>query len=74
MVLRDLAAGEASCGSALHALIASLTGLLLGFDLCIAGAILTPVQRSLHLCYPCPGDYSDDALAHCTCAEKQLAI
>jgi len=59
---------------ALHALIASFTGLLLGFDLCIAGAILTPVQRSLHLCYPCPGDYSDDALARCTCAEKQLAI
>ena len=47
---------------ALHAVIASLTGMLLGFDLCIAGAILTPVQRSLELCYPC-GDGSDAALA-----------
>ena len=58
---------------ALHAVIASLTGMLLGFDLCIAGAILTPVQRSLELCYPC-GDGSDAALARCSCAEKQLAI
>ena len=57
----------------LHAVIASLTGMLLGFDLCIAGAILTPVQRSLELCYPC-GDGSDAALARCSCAEKQLAI
>ena len=34
---------------AVHALIASITGALLGFDLCIAGAILTPVQRALVL-------------------------
>ncbi|EOD10284.1 hypothetical protein EMIHUDRAFT_216003 [Emiliania huxleyi CCMP1516] len=58
---------------AVHALIASITGALLGFDLCIAGAILTPVQRALELCYPC-GDGSDTALARCSCVEKQLVI
>lgn len=56
-----------------HAAVASMTGLLLGFDLCIAGAILTPVQRSLHLCYPCVNT-SDAALAACSCAEKEFVI
>ena len=55
------------------ALVICLTGLLLGFDLCIAGSILTPVQRSLKLCFPCP-DLSDAGLAQCSCQEKQLAI
>ena len=48
--------------------------MLLGFDLCVAGAILTPVQRSLQLCYPCPGNYTDADLAACSCASKELAI
>ena len=57
-----------------HAAVACMTGLLLGYDLCIAGTILTPVQRTLHLCFPCANGTSDAALATCTCMEKQLAI
>lgn len=63
-----------SCTLVAHALAICMTGSLLGFDLCVAGAILMPVQRSLHLCYPCEGDYTDADLAACTCFDKQLAI
>lgn len=50
------------------------TGFLLGYDLCIAGVILTPVQRSLEMCYPCSGGITDAALAACSCTEKQFAV
>merc|ERR1712087_980333 len=60
----------------LHILIPSLSGVLLGYDLCIIGAVLTPVQRSLELCFnsPCFKGDGDDALAKCSCPEKQLAV
>ena len=57
-----------------HLAFASLTGLLLGFDLCVMGSLLTPVQRSLELCYPCAGGDTDAALAHCTCPAKGAAV
>ena len=56
-----------------HLIITCLSGWLLGYDLCIAGAVLTPVQRSLELCYPCSDD-TDAGLAECTCPGKQFAI
>ena len=58
----------------LHAAAICLTGLLLGFDLCVAGVILTPVQRSLQLCYPCAGSYTDADLAACSCPAKQFVV
>lgn len=59
---------------AAHVAFACLSGFLLGYDLCVIGSILTPVQRTLQLCYPCDRGDTDDALAHCTCAAKQLAV
>ena len=57
-----------------HVAFLCLSGFLLGYDLCVIGSILTPVQRTLELCFPCEGDGSDSALAHCTCPAKQLAV
>ena len=54
--------------------IISLSGLLTGYDLCVISSVLTPVQRELQLCPECAGDWSDAALARCTCAAKQLAV
>lgn len=58
-----------------QAILISLSGLLLGYDLCVIASVLPPVQRDLQLCPACAGpDASDAALAACSCAAKQLAV
>ena len=57
----------------LHVVVICVSGLVLGYDLCVIASILTPVQRDLELC-DCRGDGSDAALARCTCAAKQLTV
>lgn len=57
-----------------HVFFISLSGFLLGYDLCFIGSILGPVQRSLELCFPCPGGTAVASLATCNCAEKQFAV
>eukprot|EP00316_Scyphosphaera_apsteinii_P004474 CAMPEP_0119308094 /NCGR_PEP_ID=MMETSP1333-20130426/8402_1 /TAXON_ID=418940 /ORGANISM="Scyphosphaera apsteinii, Strain RCC1455" /LENGTH=482 /DNA_ID=CAMNT_0007311789 /DNA_START=135 /DNA_END=1583 /DNA_ORIENTATION=+ len=60
----------------MHVLCASLSGLLLGYDLCIISSILSPVQRSLELCVhdPCFDGADSTSLAKCSCPEKQFAV
>ena len=57
----------------LHVYGASLSGILLGYDLCFIASILLPVQRDLQLCPTC-NQASDKSLAHCACALKQFAV
>lgn len=52
---------------------ACASGIIQGYGLCVIAPLITPLQRSLQLCYPC-GDESDAALARCTCFEKSLAV
>jgi hypothetical protein len=68
------AVGMAGVRLWVHAGIISLSGLLLGYDLCVIATVLTPVQRDLSLCPACTADATDAALAVCTCAAKQLAV
>ena len=64
---------RSTCTRWVHIAITCLSGFLLGYDLCVIGSVLTPVQRDLRLCFPC-ADTSDAALAHCTCAAKELVV
>ena len=57
----------------LHVYGASLSGILLGYDLCFIASILLPVQRDLQLCPTC-NQASDKSLAHCACALKQFRL
>lgn len=52
-----------------------LSGVQLGFHLCVIASVLTPVQRELKLCTSCAhDDESDASLARCSCTNKQLAV
>lgn len=52
-----------------HVVIASVSGLLMGYNLCAISSILAPVEHSLELCgTECAG------LQACSCARKQLAV
>ena len=52
-----------------------MSGILLGYDLCVIATVLMPVQRDLRLCDECiTEDASDASLAKCTCAAKQFAV
>lgn len=57
-----------------YVLFASVSGFLLGYDLCFMSSVLVAVQRAFHLCYPCPEGTSDAALADCECPAKQFAV
>jgi len=57
-----------------HVVVISISGFLRGYSLYIIGPFLTPIQRSLLLCYPCAGGESDLALATCSCPWKEFAV
>mmetsp|Transcript_84367 Transcript_84367/g.219585 ORF Transcript_84367/g.219585 Transcript_84367/m.219585 type:complete len:504 (+) Transcript_84367:68-1579(+) len=57
-----------------HVGFASLSGFLLGYDLCFIGSVLVAVQDSLEFCFPCEGGYSTRALAKCNCPAKSFAV
>lgn len=56
---------RASCALILHVVVASVSGLLSGYNLCAISSILAPVEHSLQLC----GTSSNGS-----CAAKQLAV
>merc|ERR1719379_1026137 len=68
------AARPKGLGICFHVLMACVSGFLRGYGLYVIGPILTPVQRSLQLCFPCNGGESDLALAACTCPMKEFAV
>jgi sugar porter (SP) family MFS transporter len=47
-----------------HVAVASVSGLLSGYNFCVISSVLSPVEHSLQLCQPAAG----------TCAAKQLAV
>mmetsp|Transcript_89554 Transcript_89554/g.225225 ORF Transcript_89554/g.225225 Transcript_89554/m.225225 type:complete len:496 (-) Transcript_89554:375-1862(-) len=57
-----------------HVGFASLSGFLLGYDLCFIGSVLVAVQDSLEFCFPCEDGYSARALAKCNCPAKSFAV
>eukprot|EP00928_Gymnodinium_smaydae_P044613 TRINITY_DN29756_c0_g1_i2.p1 TRINITY_DN29756_c0_g1~~TRINITY_DN29756_c0_g1_i2.p1 ORF type:complete len:506 (+),score=70.19 TRINITY_DN29756_c0_g1_i2:111-1520(+) len=54
--------------------VACLSGFLQGYNLCFIGSLLVALQRSLEWCYPCEGDYSNEALSRCSCPAKHFAV
>ena len=76
---RDARGGQAARARSPAALwpqvaVLTMSGLLLGYDLCLIASVLTPVQRDLVLCPRCAADGSDESLARCSCFAKQLAV
>lgn len=67
-------AGPKGPGICFHVLVTCISGLLRGYGLYVIGPFLTPVQRSLQLCFPCTGGESDLALAACSCPWKEFAV
>lgn len=61
-------------GICFHVVVISISGFLRGYVLYIIGPFITPIQRSLQLCYPCAGSESDLALATCSCPWKEFAV
>ena len=57
-----------------HIAFACLTALLEGYNLCVLGSLIIPVQRDMQICFPCKGGTDDEALAECTCWLKQFLI
>jgi len=66
--------GKKGPGSTFHVLMTCISGFLRGYGLYVIGPFLTPVQRSLQLCFPCIGGETDLALAACTCPMKEFAV
>eukprot|EP00427_Karlodinium_veneficum_P020277 CAMPEP_0169127826 /NCGR_PEP_ID=MMETSP1015-20121227/36226_1 /TAXON_ID=342587 /ORGANISM="Karlodinium micrum, Strain CCMP2283" /LENGTH=593 /DNA_ID=CAMNT_0009191657 /DNA_START=38 /DNA_END=1816 /DNA_ORIENTATION=- len=70
----QLSTRSKTVGLAFHIFVACISAFLRGYSLYLIGPFLTPIQRSLKLCYPCADGESDFALAACSCPMKEFAV
>lgn len=72
--LSNQGARPQGAGICFHVVMICISGFMRGYGLYVIGPYLTPIQRSLKLCFPCNGGESDLALAACSCPWKEFAV